>query len=99
MFQRISDAIKYIGIIRVFLGLVAPVSEVISWIETLFTEDGKGQEKKAIVMDLIEDILSKAAEAVNIDIDISVITDFASSLIDFIVKVFNVFNLWENRED
>lgn len=80
---------KIVGIITLLFLIVQKLPELIQIFE-LENIGGIGEEKKAIVMEVIEAVYDTATSIMNISWDKAKVLDLASRVIDAIVKFFNV---------
>jgi hypothetical protein len=81
----IQDAIKYIGIIKVLLGVSKEIKEQIE----VFEQDGHGAEKKQAIIDILK-LAMETAESIVPGLDLP--NDKILTYIDKLIEIIVTFN-------
>ena len=86
MFSSVTNIVKSLAALRMLLGLIDPIRELVRQVET---PGITGALKKDAVLNLIQTGVNAAESAFSIDLPNGLIMKFAGAIIDVIVSVEN----------
>ncbi len=95
MFSAVTNIVKLLTTLRLLLGLIEPIRELVRQIETT---GASGADKKKAVLRLVETGVSVAESAFSVDLPNDLILRFAGAIIDVIVSIENAIGTFRHRE-
>jgi len=100
MFDKLKGVVEMIGILRILIGLVQPIKELIEIVEELFAGEGDaGPQKKAAVLEILATAIDTIEKAFKVELPRDTIISFADSIIDMLVRLFNVLGIFKRGAD
>lgn len=100
MLAKISQAVEAIAVLRVLVGLVEPIKQLIEIVEDIFSgESEAGPEKKAMVIEILLLGVDAIERAFKLELPKQTIVDFADNIIDILVRAFNIFGIFRRSQE
>jgi len=100
MFTKIKSALEFIGVAMVLMSIVDPIKDLVAMVEDIYRgRKEAGPEKKAFVLEVLEQVLDAAERGLKLELPRDTILSFADAIIDILVRVLHLAGIFKHADE